>query len=70
MTAVPGDSVTDRLLDGLAASVRERGYRDTTVADIVRHARTSKRTFYEQFDSKDRCPLSSLLELDPEVNRT
>ena len=35
-----------RLLDGLAASISERGYRDTTVADIVRHARTSKRTFY------------------------
>jgi AcrR family transcriptional regulator len=31
-----------RLLDGLAASIRERGYRATTVADIVRHARTSK----------------------------
>ena len=44
-----------RLLDGLAASIRERGYRDTTVADIVRHARTSKRTFYDQFSSKEEC---------------
>ena len=44
-----------RLLDGLAASIRERGYRDTTVADIVRHARTSKRTFYGQFSSKEEC---------------
>ena len=61
MTAVPADAaVTDRLLDGLAASVRERGYRDTTVADIVRYARTSKRTFYEQFDSKDRCLIELL----------
>ena len=44
-----------RLLDGLAASIGERGYRDTTVADIVRHARTSKRTFYGQFSSKEEC---------------
>ena len=44
-----------RLLDGLAASIGERGYRDTTVADIVRHARTSKRTFYGEFSSKEEC---------------
>ena len=44
-----------RLLDGLAASITERGYRDTTVADIVRHAKTSKRTFYDQFSSKEEC---------------
>ena len=44
-----------RLLDGLAASIRERGYRESTVADIVRHARTSKRTFYGEFTSKQEC---------------
>lgn len=44
-----------RLLDGLATSIGERGYRDTTVADIVRHARTSKRTFYGEFSSKEEC---------------
>jgi AcrR family transcriptional regulator len=44
-----------RLLDGLAASITERGYRDTTIADIVRHARTSKRTFYQEFGSKEDC---------------
>jgi AcrR family transcriptional regulator len=49
-----------RLLEGLAASIRERGYRTTTVADIVRHARTSKRTFYDQFASKEQCFLQLL----------
>ncbi|HEX9176610.1 MAG TPA: TetR/AcrR family transcriptional regulator [Mycobacterium sp.] len=44
-----------RLLDGLAESIAERGYRETTIADIVRHARTSKRTFYQEFDSKKEC---------------
>ncbi len=44
-----------RLLDGLAACIEERGYRDTTVADIVRLARTSKRTFYDHFSTKEEC---------------
>jgi AcrR family transcriptional regulator len=50
----------DRVLDGLGASIGERGYRDTTVADIVRHARTSKRTFYAQFASKEACLIELL----------
>lgn len=53
-------SIVDRLLDGLASSIVERGYRDTTVADVVRHARTSKRTFYEQFPSKEACLIELL----------
>lgn len=60
MTTPLLDSVADRLLDGLASSIGERGYRETTVADIVRHARTSKRTFYEQFDSKEACLIELL----------
>lgn len=54
--AAPRDDVfRRRLLDGLAASIEERGYRESTVADIVRHARTSKRTFYDQFSGKEAC---------------
>ncbi len=60
------DSFRLRLLDGLAASIRERGYRATTVADIVRHARTSKRTFYDQFPSKEQCFLE-LLRVEIEI---
>ncbi|ANW68118.1 TetR family transcriptional regulator [Mycobacterium sp. djl-10] len=58
-----GDPFRSRLLDGLAASIEEKGYRETTVADIVRHARTSKRTFYDQFGNKDDC-LLELLEIE------
>jgi AcrR family transcriptional regulator len=54
------DPFRRRLLDGLAASIGERGYRATTVADVVRHARTSKRTFYDQFPSKEQCFLELL----------
>ena len=64
--AVRGDAPAEpdpfrlRLLDGLAASIGERGYRTTTVADIVRHARTSKRTFYDHFADKLQCFLAAL----------
>lgn len=61
VTSAPvATSTTDRLLDGLASSIVERGYRETTVADVVRHARTSKRTFYEQFASKEACLIELL----------
>ena len=59
------DPFRRRLLDGLATSIAERGYRASTVADIVRHARTSKRTFYGQFPSKEQCFLE-LLHADVE----
>jgi AcrR family transcriptional regulator len=49
------DDFRQRLLEGLAASIDERGYRDSTVADIVRYARTSKRTFYSEFATKEDC---------------
>ncbi|MCM4078580.1 TetR/AcrR family transcriptional regulator [Paractinoplanes hotanensis] len=51
-----------RLLDGLAACIRARGYRDTTVADIVRAARTSRRTFYAQFADRQECLVALLHE--------
>lgn len=44
-----------RLLDALEASIAEDGYAKSTVADIVRRARTSRRTFYEHFDSREAC---------------
>lgn len=58
--AVVDDPFRLRLLDGLATSIGERGYRASTVADVVRHARTSKRTFYDQFASKEQCFLELL----------
>jgi AcrR family transcriptional regulator len=50
-----GTAFRRRLLDGLADSIAERGYRATTVADVVRNAKTSKRTFYDEFASKEEC---------------
>lgn len=47
-----------RLTEGLAASITEKGWAATTIADIVRHARVSKRTFYEHFGDKRDCFLA------------
>jgi AcrR family transcriptional regulator len=58
--AVVQDPFRLRLLDGLATSIGECGYRASTVADVVRHARTSKRTFYDQFASREECFLELL----------
>jgi len=44
-----------RLLDGLAASIRQKGLSRTQVSDIVGHARASRRTFYKHFPDKDSC---------------
>lgn len=44
-----------RLLEGLAASIREKGLAQTQVTDIVGHARASRRTFYKHFPDKDSC---------------
>jgi len=52
------DASRRRLVDGLAAAIVEKGYVATTIADIVRHARVSKRTFYEHFTDKEECFLA------------
>ena len=57
--AAGAPSHRERLLAGLAAAIRDHGYAGTTVAEIVAHARTSRRTFYEHFEDRDAC----LLEL-------
>lgn len=57
-TPVAAPTHRDRLLAGMAAAVAERGLQRTTVADVVRHARTSRRTFYEHFDDRDACYLA------------
>src|ERR1700761_5868025 len=44
-----------RLMEGLAASIREKGLAGTQVADIVGHAHASRRTFYKHFEAKEAC---------------
>lgn len=66
-TGSGADAFRGRLLDGFARSIAERGYRDTTVADVVRHAKTSKRTFYDHFASKEECFIALLQNNNEEL---
>jgi AcrR family transcriptional regulator len=47
-----------RILDGAAKVIAERGYRQVTVADIVRSAVIARARFYENFGSKQDCFLA------------
>jgi AcrR family transcriptional regulator len=48
----------ERLIEAIATSIEHSGYRETTVADIVRIARTSRRTFYQHFEDREACFLA------------
>jgi AcrR family transcriptional regulator len=62
-------SFRQRLFDALEESIAEDGYAKTTIADVVRRARTSRRTFYEHFTSKDECFVALLTEANAEQVR-
>jgi AcrR family transcriptional regulator len=53
-----GAAHRERLVLGMVAAVAERGYAATTITDVVRHARVSRRTFYEHFADKEACYLA------------
>jgi AcrR family transcriptional regulator len=53
-------SPPERILRALAAVVAEKGYPDTTVAEIVERASTSQRTFYEHFKNKEDAIVAAL----------
>jgi AcrR family transcriptional regulator len=44
-----------RLLDAALQLFAELGFHDTSVDEVVAHARTSKSAFYEHFESKEDC---------------
>jgi AcrR family transcriptional regulator len=59
VTLAAGTSHRERLVAGMVAAVAERGYAATTITDVVRHARVSRRTFYEHFPDKEACFLAA-----------
>jgi AcrR family transcriptional regulator len=54
-----------RMLIGLATTIGKHGYRGATITEVVRFAKVSKRTFYEEFGDKESC----FLELYDETRR-
>jgi AcrR family transcriptional regulator len=67
----------DRLLAAALEGIGDVGWADLTIAEIVRRARVSKRTFYEHFETREACLLALyesvssrvLDELDSAVER-
>jgi AcrR family transcriptional regulator len=45
----------ERLLRAMASCASELGYQNTTVADVVRVAKTSRSAFYDHFADKQEC---------------
>jgi AcrR family transcriptional regulator len=53
------DSQRERLLAAIAQEVAAKGYRATTITDVVKSASVSTRDFYELFKSKEDCFLAA-----------
>lgn len=48
-----------RIISALVKETSERGFRAVTVADIVKRAAIARKTFYENFSSKEDCFLAA-----------
>jgi AcrR family transcriptional regulator len=67
--AIAADVQRRRLLDGALRAFRDRAYETTTVADIVREAGMSSRSFYEHFASKEDLVVELVHEAGRELVR-
>jgi AcrR family transcriptional regulator len=68
-STVEAPSYRERLIAALAESIEQQGFRASTVADIVRIARTSRRSFYEQFADREACFLALFEQTNDETMR-
>jgi len=60
------ESQRTRMLRAIIAAAAEKGYKATTVSDVVGGARVSRKTFYEHFDGLEACFLAAYQSsLDP-----
>jgi AcrR family transcriptional regulator len=53
----------ERLLRAMGRCVSEQGYVETTIADVVRYARTSRSVFYKHFADKEECFLETYRQM-------
>jgi AcrR family transcriptional regulator len=64
----PQDIVADqrrRLIEAMVALAGERGYTATTVADVIKRAGVSRKTFYEHFAEREQLLLAAFDETSP-----
>lgn len=59
-----------RLIAGLGEAMSVKGFAKTTVADISRHAKVSKQTFYEHYDSKQACFMDAFARIHQTIGET
>ncbi len=53
----------ERLVRAMGLCVSEQGYVETTIADVVRMARTSRSVFYRHFEDKEQCFLETYRQM-------
>jgi AcrR family transcriptional regulator len=53
----------ERLVRAMGLCVSEQGYIETTIADVVRTARTSRSVFYKHFEDKEHCFLETYRQM-------
>jgi AcrR family transcriptional regulator len=53
----------ERLLRAMGSCVSKQGYTETTIADLVRVARTSRSVFYKHFADKEDCFLETYKQM-------
>jgi AcrR family transcriptional regulator len=53
----------ERLLRAMGRCVSDQGYAETTIADVVRYARTSRSVFYKHFAEKEQCFLETYRQM-------
>jgi AcrR family transcriptional regulator len=53
----------ERLLRAMGQCVSRQGYAETTIADVVRVARTSRSVFYKHFADKEQCFLQTYKQM-------
>jgi AcrR family transcriptional regulator len=49
----------ERILDAMVHTAARRGYAEVAVADVIKRAGVSRKTFYENFKSKEDCFLTA-----------
>jgi len=59
-----------RLIAGLGEAMSVKGFAGTTVADISRHAKVSKQTFYEHYASKQACFMDAFARVHQTISET
>lgn len=53
------DNQRGRIMRAMADTVADRGYGESTVADAIKHAGVSRKTFYDHFKNKEDCFLAT-----------